>query len=175
MSRSDMSRSHTGRSDTGRSDTPRRASRLVTILLAAVGVFVGVFAGSIANIGTIFVGMQLLPPPEGVNPGDVASINANIDRYSVAQLLVPLAAHAIGTFVGALVAALIASTPRSRLVAALVVGALSLVGGVMMALEVSNAPVWFIVVDLVVAYIPMALGGWALARRFRRGAACATS
>jgi hypothetical protein len=44
-----------------------------------------------------------------------------------------------------------------------------------MALEVSNAPVWFIVVDLVVAYIPMALGGWALARRFRRGAACATS
>jgi hypothetical protein len=159
----------------GRSHAPRPASRPVTVLLAAVGVFLGVFAGSVANIGTIFVGMQVLPPPEGVNPGDVASISANIDRYSVAQLLVPLAAHAIGTFVGAFVAALIASTPRSRLVAALVVGALSLVGGLIMAREIPNTPVWFIVVDLVVAYIPMALVGWALARRLRGGAASATS
>lgn len=145
----------------------KSVSRGVTLALVFVGVIVGVLLGSAANIGTIFVGMLVFPPPEGVNPGDVASIDANIDRYTIPQLLVPLAAHAIGTLFGASVAALIAPGGRARLVAALLVGSLSFVGGVMMVQQIPNAPDWFVVADLVVNYFPMALLGWLLARRVR--------
>lgn len=157
-----VSRMNRGSSDQGK---PPRSG----VLLAVVGVVAGIVAGSAANIGTIFLGMQVLPPPEGVDPGDIASINAGIDRYSVAQLLVPLAAHAIGTLVGALVAATIASTRRSRLAAALVVGALSFVGGALVIRDIPNAPLWFGAADLVLAYFPMAWIGFLLATRIRGG------
>jgi hypothetical protein len=66
-------------------------------------------------------------------------------------------AHALGSLLGGLIAALIARSRKTAL--ALVVGAVHLAGGLAAAFMIP-APVWFLGLDLVVAYLPMAwLGG----------------
>ena len=64
--------------------------------------------------------------------------------------------------VGAIVAALIAA--RSKMYMAIFVGAFFLAGGIYMVYMVPS-PTWFIVLDLVVAYIPMAWLGAKIAGR----------
>lgn len=127
---------------------------------AAIGtsaVMAGAVVGGLVNMGLIIAGSKLLPPPPGVDVNDVASIDAHIAEYSVAQLLAPFVAHALGTLAGAFVAALVA--PRSRLRVALAVGLLFQVGGIMAVSMIPSAPLWYDALDLVVAYMPMALLG----------------
>ena len=95
----------------------------------------------------------------------MASIDAHIGQYSVAQLLSPFLAHALGTLAGALVAALVA--PQARLRVAFAIGALFLAGGIMAVRMIPSAPLWFDALDLVVAYLPMAFLGARLAARLR--------
>ncbi len=80
----------------------------------------------------------------------------------------PFLAHALGTLAGALVAFLIAASYRS--VFAYVVGAVSLAGGIAATFMIP-APIWFITLDLAVAYIPMAWFGTQIGRRISKGAA----
>lgn len=128
-------------------------------------VVAGAVVGGTVNMGLIVAGAKLLPPPSGVDVNDVASIDAHIGEYSVAQLLSPFLAHALGTLAGALVAALLA--PQSRLRVALAIGALFLAGGIMAVRMIPSAPLWFDALDLVVAYLPMAFLGARLAARLR--------
>jgi hypothetical protein len=65
----------------------------------------------------------------------------------------PFLAHAVGTLAGALVAYLVAATYKAPL--AYLIGALFLCGGVAASFMIP-APAWFIALDLVVAYLPMA-------------------
>ena len=138
---------------------------LVVVLRAIAGVFAGLIAGAALNMGIIYAGAALLPPPEGVDVGNIESINANIDKYTVLDMMVPFAAHALGTLLGAFVAAMIAVTPRARLRVSLVVGCVFLIGGIDAVRMIPPAPLWFDVLDLGLAYIPMALLGWWLAVR----------
>ena len=138
---------------------------LKSVLLGTGAVVAGAVVGGMVNMGLIVAGSKLLPPPSGVDVNDVASIDAHIGEYSVAQLLSPFAAHALGTLAGALVAALVA--PESRLRVALTVGLLFLAGGVMAVSMIPSAPLWFDALDLVVAYVPMALLGARIAARLR--------
>jgi hypothetical protein len=97
--------------------------------------------------------MQFIPPPEGFEPNVMST-------YSLLQakhLLSPFVAHAIPSLVGGFIAALIAV--NRKMTVALVVGGLHFVGGVAAAFLIP-APTWFVVLDLSVAYLPMAwLGG----------------
>jgi hypothetical protein len=138
---------------------------LKSVLLGTGAVVAGAVVGGMVNMGLIVAGSKLLPPPSGVDVNDVASIDAHIGEYSVAQLLSPFAAHALGTLAGALVAALVA--PESRLRVALTVGLLFLAGGIMAVSMIPSAPLWFDALDLVVAYVPMALLGARIAARLR--------
>ena len=74
--------------------------------------------------------------------------------------------HALGSLVGGLVAALIAATRKMTF--ALVIGLVHLVGGIAAAVLIP-APAWFIVLDLVVAYVPMAWVGGKLGGGVRGG------
>ena len=65
----------------------------------------------------------------------------------------PFLAHALGTLAGALAAYLIAATHRAPI--AYVIGAVFLCGGVAASFMIP-APAWFIALDLLVAYLPMA-------------------
>lgn len=147
--------------------TGRRPSPAIGYARIALGVVAGIVVGASANMGVIYAGMEVFPPPEGTDVNSLESINANIGRYSVAQLMVPFAAHAIGTLVGACVAALFAWSRRSRLVAAMVIGAFFLAGGASIVLQIPDSPLWFSAMDLLLAYFPMALLAWVLVHRLR--------
>jgi hydrogenase-4 membrane subunit HyfE len=77
----------------------------------------------------------------------------------------PFLAHALGTLVGALTAHLIAASRRS--VFAYVIGGLNLAGGIAASFMIP-APTWFIALDLLVAYLPMAWLASKLGRTLRK-------
>lgn len=122
------------------------------ILRNILAVVVAVVIGGMVNMGIIMLSGSLIPLPEGVDPNDMESINANIDKYETIHFLMPFLAHAMNAFVGALLAALIAATHKMRL--AMGVSIFVLVGGIAAAFMIP-APTWFIVADLTLAYIPM--------------------
>jgi len=127
------------------------------VLRNVLAVIAGLLIGGFVNGLTLNICMGLFPPPEGVDINNLESIKTNLHRYSATQLLVPFWAHALGTLVGAFITALIAVTKKMSL--ALLIGAIFLFSGIFMVYVVGG-PVWFILLDLLLAYIPMAfLGG----------------
>lgn len=127
-----------------------------------LAVIVGGVVGSIANMTVIMIGPEIIPPPEGVDVTKVESIKSSMHLFEFRHFIFPWVAHALGTLVGAYLAALIAAS--CRMAVAMVVGALFLVGGIINAFTI-GAPALFYVVDLVGAYIPMAWIGARLAGR----------
>jgi len=75
------------------------------------------------------------------------------------HFLFPFLAHALGTFLGALVVARFATSRQLQL--ALIIGALFFVGGLRMVMEFPS-PMWFDALDLGLAYFPMAYIGYKL-------------
>ena len=123
----------------------------ILILLGAI------IVGGLVNMGLVMVGSSFVPPPELVDPTDVESIRANIHLYKPKNFIFPFLAHALGTLVGAYIAGRF--TSGSRMTWALIVGAFFLIGGIMMAYQ-GTGPTWFIALDIIAAYIPMAwIGG----------------
>jgi len=122
-----------------------------------LAIIAGVAVGSMVNMGILSLTNSIIPPPEGVDPTDFESIKANIHLYEAKHFVMPFLAHALGTLAGALVACLIGVSHYKRL--AMVIGFWFLLGGLVMAYLL---PHWFAVVDLLLAYIPMALLGWSM-------------
>ena len=77
--------------------------------------------------------------------------------------MVPFLAHALGTFVGAFIASVISSS--HQFLFAIVIGCFYLMGGIMMVFMLPS-PMWFNVLDLTLAYIPMGWLSWKLSEKF---------
>lgn len=135
-----------------------------SILRNLLAVIVGLVLGGIVNMALVIVGPHVIPPPPGVNMEDAKSLAANIQLLAPKHFIFPFLAHAVGTLAGALTANLIAATRRKAL--AHVVGVFFLAGGITAACMIP-APVWFIALDLVVAYVPMACLGARLGAKIR--------
>jgi hypothetical protein len=88
-----------------------------------------------------------------VDVNNAESLRQAMHLFEPRHFVMPFLAHAVGTFAGALAAYLIAATYRSKM--AYVIGVLFLCGGVAASFMIP-APAWFIALDLVVAYLPMA-------------------
>ena len=127
-----------------------------------LAVVVGVVVGSIANMIVVMIGPAIIPPPEGVDVTNVESIKSSMQLFEFRHFIFPLLAHAWGTLAGAWLAVLIAAS--CRMAAAMVVGGLFLIGGIVNMFTIGG-PALFYVVDLVGAYIPMAWIGARLAGR----------
>ena len=90
------------------------------------------------------------------------SISASIHLFAPKHFVFPFLAHALGTLVGAMVASLVAASHQRMF--AYLIGCRFLVGGIVSAFIIP-APVWFLVLDLFGAYLPMAwLGEWLLSK-----------
>lgn len=127
------------------------------IIRNILAVLAGLFVGGFVNMGIILISGSIIAPPEGVDMTTAEGLEAGMELLQPKHFIMPFLAHALGTFVGALLAALIAATHKIKF--ALVIGVFFLIGGVMMVFMVPS-PTWFIAVDLLLAYIPMAyLGG----------------
>jgi hypothetical protein len=132
-----------------------------------LAVIAGVVIGGIVNMGLIMVGSKVIPPPAGVDVTTMEGLKAGMHLLEPRNFIFPFLAHAAGTLVGAWIAAAIAASRKMAM--ALIVGVVFLIGGVMSVMSLP-APMWFNVLDLVVAYIPMGWLGGMLGSRRRAGA-----
>ena len=125
-----------------------------------LAVIAGFIIGSLVNGGLVNIGMNILPPPEGMDVADAASWKSKSHLLEAKYFLFPFLAHALGSLVGAYTAARIAATHKMKF--ALAIGMITMLGGIA-AIYLLGGPLWFKVVDLVLAYIPMAWIGGRLA------------
>ena len=140
------------------------------IIRNTLSVIVGFVAGSVVNMALVVIGPKIIPPPAGVDVSKAESIAASIHLFEPKHFVFPFLAHALGAFSGALVAYLIAASYRA--IFAWVIGVLFLAGGIAASLMIP-APKWFIALDLLVAYLPMAWLAISLGRRLSGNASAA--
>jgi len=123
------------------------------VLRNFLAVVAGMIVGSLVNMALISVSGAIIPPPNGADLTTTEGLKATMHLFEPKHFLFPFLAHALGTFVGALATAYIAAANKMRL--ALVIGFFFLAGGIA-SIFMLPSPTWFTVLDLVVAYIPMA-------------------
>ncbi|MBK7946018.1 MAG: hypothetical protein IPJ85_12275 [Flavobacteriales bacterium] len=129
------------------------------ILRNILAVLTGIVACLFLNGLLLGLMMKLIATPEGFNP----ELPSTYSLLTAKHYLSPFVAHAVPSLIGGAIAALLAAS--RKLSFALVVGVLHLLGGIAAAIMIP-APAWFIVLDLIVAYLPMAwIGGRLAARR----------
>jgi hypothetical protein len=129
-------------------------------------VLAGVVLGSVVNMALVNIGPSVVPLPEGADVSTTESMRDSMKLFTPANFIFPFLAHALGTLVGAFVAARFAAT--HKLMCALGVGVLFLLGGIA-AIRMLGGPLWFNIADLLLAYIPMAFIGVTLAARSQSG------
>lgn len=129
---------------------------IVKNILAIVA---GALIGSVVNMGIIMMSGTIIPPPEGADVTTMEGLKASMHLMAPKHFLFPFVAHALGTFAGAALTSVLAATNKMRL--AMAIGILFLIGGIANVFMLPS-PMWFNIVDLVGAYIPMALIAWKL-------------
>jgi hypothetical protein len=126
------------------------------LLRNILAVILGWAGGSLVNMGIIQLGHTLVPI-EGVDTSDMAAIAEVMPGLGIEYFIFPLLAHALGTLVGSFIAAKLAASRKMAF--AYLIGALFLIGGIIVSFMLP-APLWFIILDLLLAYLPMAyIGG----------------
>ena len=124
-----------------------------------LAVITGIVLGSVVNMGIINLQYSFIALPEGVDVTNTESLQSSMHLFGPKHFIFPFLAHAIGTLVGAYLSARIAASHKMKF--ALGIGIFFLIGGISMVFMMP-APIWFIVVDLSLAYIPMGWLGWRL-------------
>ncbi|PWK17717.1 hypothetical protein [Xanthomarina spongicola] len=125
-----------------------------------LAVVAGIIIGGIVNMGLINISGSIIPPPEGVDNTTMEGLKESMHLFQPKHFIFPFLAHALGTLVGAFIAAKIAATRKMTF--ALVIGAFFLLGGITSVMMLPS-PTWFSILDIVGAYIPMAYIGGKLA------------
>jgi hypothetical protein len=123
------------------------------ILKNILAVITGLLVGSGVNMGILMMGGSIIPPPEGTDVTTMEGLKAAMPFMEPKHFIFPFLAHALGTFVGALLAALIAASHKMKF--AMTIGFLFLLGGIANVFMLPS-PGWFTAVDLLGAYLPMA-------------------
>lgn len=133
-------------------------------LRVALALIFGLVIGGGVNMTLIMLGPSLIAPPPGTDMTTTEGLKAAMPLLEPKHFLVPFLAHAVGTLVGALVGSLMAVSKRA--IVAYAVGAVFLGGGIAMSIVIP-APAWFKVLDLAVAYLPMAWLGLSITDRVK--------
>jgi hypothetical protein len=117
-----------------------------------LAVLIGLFVGSVINMAIILISSSIIPPPNGADVTTMEGLKATLHLFEPKHFIFPFLAHALGTFTGAATTVLIASTNQAKL--ALIIGAFFLLGGIVNSFTLPS-PLWFTLVDLIFAYLPM--------------------
>ena len=136
------------------------------LLRNVLAIIAGIAVGTGVNIALITISPSLIPPPAGVDVNDPESLKKAMHLFEPRHFVMPFLAHALGTLAGALAAYLIAATYKAQI--AYAIGAVFLCGGVAASFMIP-APTWFIALDLLAAYLPMAWLGIQIGTRMKRG------
>ena len=138
---------------------------MIKVLRNILAILVGIAVGGFVNMALVTLGPSLIPPPEGVDVTNAESLGKAIHLFEPRHFIMPFLAHAAGTLTGALAAYLIAASYKVQL--AYVIGVVFLSGGVAASFMIP-APFWFIALDLLLAYLPMAWLGIQAGSRLQR-------
>ena len=130
-----------------------------------LAVIAGIVIGSVVNMGLINVGHAVIGLPPGADVSTMEGVKAAMQMFEAKHWIVPFVAHAGGTFVGALVATLIAASHKMKI--AIAIGVLFLIGGISAGIMIQS-PMWYNAIDFIFAYIPMAWIGAKLGGAGRR-------
>ncbi len=127
---------------------------MIRTILAVV---IGLVVGMVVHMGILFLSVLAYPLPEGMDMADQEAMKGFVASLPPLAFAFPLAAHAIGSLVSALICSLIVR--RNWMIGSLIIGVFYLVGGAINLYSIPH-PAWFAPVDLLL-YIPAALvGGW---------------
>lgn len=129
------------------------------IIKNIIAVIAGFILGSIINMSLITVSGSIIPAPNGADVTTLEGLTATIHLFEPKHFLFPFLAHALGTLGGAFVAAKISANHKLKF--AMSIGFLFLAGGIANIMMLPS-PLWFTLVDLVGAYLPMAFVGYQL-------------
>jgi uncharacterized membrane protein len=111
-----------------------------------LAVLAGIVIGSVVNMGIVMLSGSIIAPPAGADVTTMEGLKASLHLFEPKHFIMSFLAHALGTLVGAVVAALIAA--NNKMAFAISIGGIA---NVMML----PSPLWFTILDLVGAYIPM--------------------
>lgn len=134
------------------------------LLRNILAVFAGFVIGGMVNMTIITLSPSLIPPPAGVDVTSAEGLSKGMHLFEPRHFAMPFLAHALGTLAGALATYLIAATYKARL--AYAIGVLFLCGGIAASFMIP-APLWFIALDLLAAYLPMAWLGIQIGSRMK--------
>ena len=124
------------------------------ILKNALAIIVATVAMMAANMAVLMACSIVVP--------DLAQVNLHaLAGLELLYFLPPFLAHSLGTLVGAVIATKMATSEKCG--AAITVGAIHLAGGVAATFMI-DAPTWYDLIDVSLAYIPVAWIGWKLAK-----------
>lgn len=126
-------------------------------ILAALA---GVVVGSLVNMGLVNTGPLVVPLPEGADVSTMENLRDSMKLFTPVNFIFPFLSHALGTLAGAFVAARFAASHSLKL--AIGIGVFFLLGGIAAATMIGG-PLWFTIIDLLLAYIPMGYLGAVLA------------
>jgi hypothetical protein len=138
--------------------------QMPTLLRNLLALLVGIAVGGSVNMGLIVLGPSVIPPPAGVDVTNAESFRAAMHLFEPRHFVAPFLAHALGTLAGALVGSLLAATHKAAI--AYGIGGVFLAGGIAASFMIP-APAWFVALDLVVAYVPMAWLGLKTGHRIK--------
>jgi hypothetical protein len=136
------------------------------LLRNVLAILAGIAIGGAVNMALITLSPSLIPPPAGVDVNSAESMSKAMHLYEPRHFVMPFLAHALGTLAGALAACLVAATYRAQM--AYVIGAVFLGGGVAASFMIP-APTWFVALDLLAAYLPMAWLSIQIGTRMKQG------
>lgn len=123
-----------------------------SIIRNIVAVIVGLLIGHSANFMLIKLGYTMFPI-EGIDPNNFKELVKVMPTLDFKHFIFPFLAHALGTLLGVLVATIIAVNHKLKF--AYGMGGFFLIGGIWASMVIP-APTWFVLTDLILAYIPMA-------------------
>lgn len=134
------------------------------ILWGLLAVFTGLLCGSMINMGIVLWGPKLIPPPPGADVSSIEGLKASLPLFEARHFIMPFLAHAMGTFSGALIAALFSGPALRR---AMLLSLVFFAGG-LMNVRMLPAPLWFNITDLVLAYFPMGFAAFLLLKNLKK-------
>ncbi len=132
------------------------------LLRNVLAVIAGIILGGMLNMALIMSSGYIIPPPEGADLTTLEGLKAAMPLMEPKHFIMPFLAHALGTLLGAFVAAKLGA--NRYIILALLVGLVFLAGGIANVMMLPS-PMWFNLTDTILAYLPMAFLGVKLAGR----------
>lgn len=128
------------------------------IFKSILSMVIAIIAGSLVNMAFVELGPMLISPPSGLDLATEEGLVAAMPLMEPKHFIFPFLAHALGTFIGAFIAARFSENRKKT--KAMIIGAVFLIGGIQMVFILPTTPLWFVITDLLLAYMPCAYAGY---------------